>query len=262
MSLDPVDYAIISQALIAAAREMGAKLVRSAFSTVLREARDGSAALLDAKGNTVAQAELIPMQLGTIGHIFQPCAAMYPLETLEEGDFFAINDPYSGGQHLQDVFLFHPIFYDGQLLGFSASVAHHLDLGGGSPGLNPAATDVWAEGLIIPPLKLNMARDWHGGMFERLLRANVRVPHQTMGDFDAQMAANAIGIARVQEFAQRYGAAKIVAAMAALQDYSEARMRAAIRAVPDGVYRGADAVDDDGESDAPLPVHANGHREG
>ena len=256
MKLDPVDYAIISQALIAAAREMGAKLVRSAFSTVLREARDGSAALLDAAGNTVAQAELIPMQLGTIGHIFQPCAALYPVDTLEEGDFFAINDPYSGGQHLQDVFLFHPIFFAGQLLGFSASVAHHLDLGGGSPGLNPAATDVWAEGLIIPPLKLNMARDWHGGMFERLLRANVRVPHQTMGDFDAQMAANAIGMARVQELAERYGAAKITAAMAALQDYSEARMRAAIRAVPDGVYCGEDAVDDDGESDAPLPVRA------
>ena len=100
MTLDPVDYAIISQALIAAAREMGAKLVRSAFSTVLREARDGSAALLDARGNTVAQAELIPMQLGTIGHIFQPCAALYPLDELQEGDFFAINDPYSGGQHL------------------------------------------------------------------------------------------------------------------------------------------------------------------
>ena len=117
MTLDPVDYAIISQALIAAAREMGAKLVRSAYSTVLREARDGSAALLDAHGNTVAQAELIPMQLGTIGHIFQPCAALYPLETLQEGDFFAINDPYSGGQHLQDVFLFHPIFFDGRVLG-------------------------------------------------------------------------------------------------------------------------------------------------
>ena len=256
MTLDPVDYAIISQALIAAAREMGAKLVRSAFSTVLREARDGSAALLDARGNTVAQAELIPMQLGTIGHIFQPCAALYPPETLEEGDFFAINDPYSGGQHLQDVFLFHPIFHLGRLIGFSASAAHHLDLGGGSPGLNPAATDVWAEGLIIPPLKLNMARDWHGGMFERLLRANVRVPHQTMGDFDAQMAANAIGMARVRELAERYGADKITAAMAALQDYSEARMRTAIRAVPDGVYRGEDAVDDDGDSDAPLPVCA------
>ncbi|MBV8472446.1 MAG: hydantoinase B/oxoprolinase family protein, partial [Hyphomicrobiales bacterium] len=195
MTLDPVDYAIISQALIAAAREMGVKLVRSAYSTVLREARDGSAALLDAAGATIAQAELIPMQLGTIGRVFQPCAALYPNETLEEGDFFIINDPYSGGQHLQDVFLFHPIFFRGKVLGFTASVAHHLDISGGDPGLNTAATDVYSEGLIIPPIKLNMARDWHGGAFQRLLRANVRVPHQTMGDFDAQIAANAIGAA-------------------------------------------------------------------
>jgi N-methylhydantoinase B len=254
MTLDPVDYAIISQALIAAAREMGAKLVRSAYSTVLREAKDGSAALLDARGNTVAQAELIPMQLGTIGHIFQPCAALYPIETLQEGDFFAINDPYSGGQHLQDVFLFHPIFVNGTVIGFAASVAHHLDLGGGSPGLNPLAADVYAEGLIIPPMKWNMKRDWHGGNFERLLRANVRVPHQTMGDFDAQMAANAIGAVRLQELAGRYGAAKVKAVMAALQDYSEQRMRAAIGQVPDGVYHGEDAVDDDGIGNAPLPV--------
>ncbi|MBS0561234.1 MAG: hydantoinase B/oxoprolinase family protein [Proteobacteria bacterium] len=254
MTLDPVDYAIISQALIAAAREMGAKLVRSAYSTVLREARDGSAALLDAKGNTVAQAELIPMQLGTIGHIFQHCAALYPPETLEPGDFLAINDPYSGGQHLQDVFLFHPIFHEGAVIGFSASVAHHLDLGGGAPGLNPLAPDVYAEGLIIPPSKWNMARDWHGGNFERLLRSNVRVPHQTMGDFDAQMAANAIGAARLVELARRYGADKVAAVMAALQDYSEARMRAAIRAVPDGVYRGEDILDDDGITEAPIPV--------
>lgn len=255
MTLDPVDYAIISQALIAAAREMGAKLVRSAYSTVLREARDGSAALLDARGNTVAQAELIPMQLGTIGHIFQPCAALYPIDTLEEDDFFAINDPYSGGQHLQDVFLFHPIFIDRKVIGFSASVAHHLDLGGGSPGLNPFAADIYAEGLIIPPMKWNMKRDWHGGNFERLLRANVRVPHQTMGDFDAQMAANAIGAARIRELAARYGAEKLTAVMAALQDYSETRMRAAIRAVPDGTYCGSDMVDDDGLTDTPLPVH-------
>ena len=158
-ALDPVDYAIISQALIAAAREMGTKLVRSAYSTVLREARDGSAALLDRDGNTIAQAELIPMQLGTIGHIFQPCAALYPPDTLVPGDFLAINDPYSGGQHLQDVFLFHPVFVDSAVIGFSASVAHHLDLGGGSPGLNPLATDVYGEGLIIPPMKWNMERD-------------------------------------------------------------------------------------------------------
>lgn len=255
-SLDPVDYAIISQSLIAAAREMGAKLIRSAYSTVLREARDCSAALLDAHGNTVAQAELIPMQLGTIGHVFQPCARLYPNETLEPGDFFIINDPYSGGQHLQDVFIFHPIFFQGEVLGFSASVAHHLDVSGGDPGLNIGAPDVYAEGLIIPPLKLNMKRDWHGGAFERLLRANVRVPHKTMGDFDAQIAANAIGGQRVVELAERYGAEKITAVMAALLDYSEARMRVALQAIPDGVYTGEDAVDDDGLSDTALPVRA------
>ncbi len=256
MALDPVDYAIISQSLIAAAREMGAKLIRSAYSTVLREARDGSAALLDAHGNTIAQAELIPMQLGTIGHVFQPCAKLYPNETLVPGDFFVINDPYSGGQHLQDVFFFHPIFYKEKVIGFSASVAHHLDVSGGDPGLNIAAPDVYAEGLIIPPLKLSMERDWHGGAFERLLRANVRVPHQTMGDFDAQIAANAVGAQRVAELADRYGPDKITEVMAALLDYSEARMRAALREIPDGVYRGEDAVDDDGLSDEALPVRA------
>jgi N-methylhydantoinase B len=256
LKLDPVDYAIISQSLIAAAREMGVKLIRSAYSTVLREARDGSAALLDAQGNTIAQAELIPMQLGTIGHVFQPCRKLYPNETLKPGDFFVINDPYSGGQHLQDVFFFHPIFFDNRVIGFSASVAHHLDVSGGDPGLNIAAPDVYAEGIIIPPLKLNMERDWHGGSFERLLRANVRVPHQTMGDFDAQIAANAIGEKRVVELAERYGAQKVQDVMAALLDYSEARMRAALREIPDGVYVGEDAVDDDGLSDDHLPVKA------
>jgi N-methylhydantoinase B len=256
LKLDPVDYAIISQSLIAAAREMGAKLIRSAYSTVLREARDGSAALLDAQGNTVAQAELIPMQLGTIGHVFQPCRALYPNETLKPGDFFVINDPYSGGQHLQDIFFFHPIFFDNRVIGFSASVAHHLDVSGGDPGLNIAAPDVYAEGIIIPPLKFNMERDWHGGWFERLLRANVRVPHQTMGDFDAQIAANAIGEMRVVELAERYGAQKVQDVMAALLDYSEARMRAALREIPDGVYVGEDAVDDDGISADHLPVKA------
>ena len=255
-SLDPVEHAILSQSLIAAAREMGVKLIRSAYLTILREARDGSAALLDVHGGTVAQAELIPMQLGSIGRIFQPCADMFPVDTLEEGDFLVINDPYSGGQHLQDVFFFHPIFTDGGVIGFAASVAHHLDLGGGSPGLNPNAMDLYAEGLIIPPTKINARRDWNGGGFQRLLRPNVRVPQQTMGDLDAQVAANAVGVLRVQELVQRYGRAKVAAVMAALQDYSETRMRAAIRDVPDGTYHGEALIDDDGEGSGPLPIRA------
>lgn len=256
MQLDPVEYAILSQSIIAAAREMGVKLIRSAYSTVLREARDGSAALLDAEGNTVAQAELIPMQLGSIGRVFRPCGDLFPPETLEEDDFLVINDPYSGGQHLQDVFFFHPIFFEGAVIGYAASVAHHLDIGGGNPGLNTAARDLYSEGLIIPPMKVNTKRDWHGGGFERLLRANVRVPHQTMGDFDAQIAANKIGMLRIQELARRYGVEKVKAAMAGLQDYSERRMRAAIAEVPDGTYHGEAFLDDDALGSGPLPVRA------
>lgn len=255
MTINPVDYAIISQGLVAIAREMGFKLVRSAYSTVLREARDGSAALLDIDGNTVAQAELIPIQLGTIGQVFSHCLEVYPVESFEEDDFAIINDPYSGGQHLQDVFIFSPIFFEGKVIGFSASCAHHIDVSGGSPGMNSGATDVYGEGIIIPPLKLNRRRDWQdGGPFERFIRANVRVPHQTMGDFDAQFAANAIGAARLVELAQRYGQAKVMQVMKDLQSYSEVRMRAAIREVPDGVYYGEDFVDDNGVTDEPLPI--------
>ena len=110
--LDPVDYAIISQALIAASVEMGAKLVRSAYSTIVREASDAAAAILNAKGETVCQAELIPVQLGSLGATFQACAEACPVCELEEGDFYITNDPYHGGQHLPDIFVFTPIFVD------------------------------------------------------------------------------------------------------------------------------------------------------
>jgi len=256
MAIDPVDQAVISQGLIAAAREMGVKLVRSAYSPVVREANDCSAALLDRFGNVVAQAELIPMQLGPIGATFQPCAALFPPESLKEGDFYINNDPFQGGQHLQDVFLFSPIFFAGRLVGFGATVAHHLDLGGGAPGLNPEATDVHQEGIIFPPSRYNMAHDWNGGPLERLVRANIRVPDQTIGDFNAQFAANGIGGERVQELCKRFGPETVMAAMDELLAYSERRMRASIAALPDGVYAGEDFLDDDGVGDEPVRVHA------
>src|SRR5918995_7472813 len=115
-ALDPVDYAVISQGLIASAREMGVKLIRSAYSTIIREAADASASLFDREGNVVAQAELIPMQLGPMSEIFRSCAAVDPVESLHDGDFYITNDPYSGGQHLQDVFIYSPIFVEGELV--------------------------------------------------------------------------------------------------------------------------------------------------
>jgi N-methylhydantoinase B len=254
--LDPVDYAVITQALVAAAREMGVKLVRASYSNVVREAQDASAALFDRHGNVVAQAELIPMQLGPMSDIFRACAELYPPETLKPGDFYINNDPYGGGQHLQDVFIYSPVFVDGRIVAFAGTTAHHLDLGGGNPGLTPDAVDVHAEGIIFPPSVWNVARDWNGGPLERLIAANVRVPAQTIGDFYAQFAANAIGEARIQQLCQRYGSGKVMGAMDGLLDYSERRFRAALKEIPDGVYVGEDQLDDDGLSDDPLPVRA------
>lgn len=255
-SLDPVDYAVVSQGLIAAAREMGAKLIRSAYSTIVREASDASAALLDRHGNVIAQAELIPMQLGPMADTFRACAELFPVDTLVEGDFYINNDPFAGGQHLQDVFIYQPIFFEGEIVAFAGTTAHHLDLGGGNPGLSPHAADVHAEGIIFPPSKYNVERDWNGGPLERLVAANIRVPAQTIGDFNAQFAANAIGRHRVGELCSRYGKELVKQVMAELQDYSERRVRAAIAALPDGDYYGEDAVDDDGLTDKPLTVKA------
>jgi len=255
-ALDPVDYAVISQALIAIAREMGTKLIRSSYSNIVREAQDASAALFDAEGNVVAQAELIPMHLGSMSEIFRACVTQCPITELRPGDFYINNDPYGGGQHLQDVFIFTPIFADNRIVAFAGTVAHHLDLGGGNPGMTPDAVDVHAEGLIIPPSRYTYDRDWNGGPLERLIAANVRVPSQTIGDFYAQFAANAIGTARMTELCVRYGIPSVLAAMSELMRYSERRFRAALRAIPDGTYHGEDAVDDDGLDDQPLVIRA------
>ena len=254
--LSPADQAVITQALLAIAAEMGAKLIRSAHSPIVREASDCSTALLDASGNVVAQAELIPLQLGSISHTFAPCAEVHPPQLLKEGDFYINNDPFHGGQHVPDVFLFSPIFLDGELIGFSASVAHHIDMGGGAPGLNPDATDVHQEGIIIPPGCYNLHRDWNGGPFERLLRANIRLPDATVGDFNAQFAANGIGAERVRQLCAKHGKDAVLAVMQQVQDYSERRIRAALTAVPEGVYVGEDALDDDGHGSGPLAVRA------
>ena len=256
MTLDPVDYAVISQALLAAAREMGTKLVRSAYSNIVREARDASCAILDAEGNIVAQSEMVPMQLGSMNTTLKACLALYPPQTLVEDDFLVNNHPFHGGQHLQDVFLFRPVFVDGALVAFVGSTAHHLDLGGGSAGLNALATDVFQEGLLLPPMKFSLSRDWNGGIFERLLAANIRVPDQTLGDFNAQFAAKAIGLERVRQLCAKYGMATVRATMKELIDYSERQLRAAIREVPDGVYTGEDAGDDIEGSGSPLWVRA------
>ncbi|MBH67851.1 MAG: methylhydantoinase [Rhodospirillaceae bacterium] len=254
MDVSSVDQAVITRALIAAADEMGVKLIRSAHSPVVREAQDCSAAILDKFGRVVAQAELIPIQLGSITHTFRACLEHHPLDTLKEGDFLINNDPYSGGQHLPDIFLFTPIFLDGNLIGITATVVHHIDLGGGAPGLNPNANDVHEEGITFPPSKYSIDKDWKGGPFERLVRANVRMPESTIGDINAQFAANAVGGERLRELCKKFSQEILVSAMDEMLNYSERRIRAAISASPDGDFEGEAWLDDDGIGNEPIAI--------
>jgi len=255
-TVSPVDQAVITRALLAGSQEMGVKLIRSAHSPIVREAQDCSAALLDRRGNVVAQAELIALQLGSITHTFRPCLELYDLDEIGPDDFFINNDPYHGGQHLPDIFLFSPVFFDEKLVGFSATVVHHIDLGGGAPGLNPKAGDIHQEGLVFPPTKYSFSRDWNGGGLERFVASNVRMPEATIGDLNAQFAANSIGAERIRELCRKFGSDALDAAMAEMLNYAERRMRSAIRAVPDGVYEGEAMIDDDGIGQEPVHIKA------
>jgi N-methylhydantoinase B len=254
--MTPVDQAVISQALLSAAREMGIKLYRSAFSSVVRDGKDASTGILDTTGQAVAQSdELIPILVGSLSITFRACAARYPVETLREGDFYICNHPYFGAHHLPDILIFVPIFHHGELLGFSAAVAHHLDIGGGAPGMNTSATDYFQEGLVIPPSKYNLQADWYDdGPFRRMIGANIRIPEQTLGDIDSQFAACAVGAQRIRELATKFGSDVLREAMAEMIGYVERRVRAAVAAVPDGIYQAEDMIDDDGLTDDPLPI--------
>jgi N-methylhydantoinase B len=256
MTDDPMRLIILARGLQAASDEMATNLIRSAFSAVVREARDCSTALLDAKGRVVAQAELIPMQTAALSESFRCAREQLDLDGIGPDHAIILNDPYSGGQHLNDIILFTPIFHDGKLLAWSGSTAHHLDIGGGSSGVNSSATELVQEGLIIPPLLIDVTRDWHGGMIERLIFANVRTAEVGLGDMNAQFAANHIGRQRILDMARRNGADVVKAAMAAVLDYSERRMRAGIADLPDGTWSGEAFLDGDGANGRPIRVVA------
>ncbi|WP_270934854.1 hydantoinase B/oxoprolinase family protein [Falsiroseomonas oryzae] len=256
-AISPADQAVIGQALLSAAREMGAKLCRSAFSPIVRDAKDASTGLMDATGAAVVQSdELIPVLVGSLSVTLRRCMQAVPPETLREGDFYLTNHPYHGAHHLQDILVFMPAFVDGRIIAYAAAVAHHLDVGGGAPGLNSSATDLYGEGLILPPARWNFARDWQDGNLRTLIGANIRVPDQTLGDIESQFAACFTGIARLRELCARHGTATVEAAMAGQIAYVERRVRAAVAALPDGTYVGEDFVDDDGAGSGPLRVRA------
>lgn len=251
---DRLELSIIGRTFQAVAEEMGANLVRSAFSTIIREARDCSTALLDTEGQVVAVSAMLPMQTVSLSMAFDGARKALDLRRLTPTSAIILNDPHFGGQHLNDLILFQPIFSDGTLIGYSGSTAHHIDIGGATAGVNTNATELIQEGLVLPPLLFDVNRDWHGGMIGRLIARNVRMSEVVLGDLNAQFAANHIGIVRVRDLVQRRGAATIRAAMTQILDYGERRMRNALRNIPNGIYRGAAKTDPEEATGHPITI--------
>ncbi len=247
--LDPIALQVLIGGLRATCDEMGATLIRSAYSANIKERHDCSTALFDAKGELVMQAEHIPVHLGSM----PDAVAAVLAEEQQPGAAWILNDPYRGGTHLPDVTLISPLFCEDELLGFAASRAHHADIGGPTPGGMPAfSKTLEEEGVVIPPTRAEDAE-------LRRLAERMRSPRQRLADLRAQQAANRIGEMRLAELVSRHGLDHLRTGMEEILAYAERRTRTALAALPDGVYAAADVLEDDRdarERDAVLRVEA------
>ncbi|MBL7497707.1 hydantoinase B/oxoprolinase family protein [Frankia sp. CNm7] len=312
--LDPVTLSVLASGLAGIAEEMGTLLVRSAYSSNIKERRDCSAALFDADGRMVAQAAHVPVHLGALyesvrvvaerGAALSSGARSGPESSgagsgpesfkagsgpesfkagsgpesfkarSGPGDVWVLNDPFAGGNHLPDVTLVSPITlppraagrdpkeegsgaaadWDGEVIGYAATRAHHSDMGGMRPGSMPAdSREIFAEGLIIPPVRLIQAGEWQDDILE-LICANSRTPDLRRGDLRAQAAANRLAGIRLAELAERYGAATVLTAFAEVLRYGERRGRALVALLPDGRYEAASELEGDGADDVDIPL--------
>ncbi len=242
---DPITFELFKNAVFAIADEMALTICRTTYSGVLRDNMDFSTALADADGRLVAQGLTLPGHLGSI-----PTALAVVVERFQHdmapGDVFIMNDPFDGGMHLPDIFLFKPVYADGVRVAFAATICHHGDVGGRVPGSNASdSTEIYQEGLRIPPLKL-----FHAGLRDEaiatLIERNVRIPVRVMGDLRAQLAACHIAEAQFLELVERYGTQACAAYMAEVMDYAERLTRAAVAELPDGEWSFEDWIDDDG----------------
>jgi N-methylhydantoinase B len=253
LTIDAITLEVVRNALIGIADEAGVALRRTAYSPNIKERADCSTAVFDADARMVAQAEHIPVHLGSMPASVH--AALAAFERIGPLDQVLVSDPYKGGTHLPDWTLIAPVSHDGQVIGYAANRAHHSDVGGGAPGSMPVgATDVFAEGLRIPPVRL--VRD---GVEDpdvlALLLANTRTPVERIGDLRAQIGANRLTARRLCALADRLGPDGLAAAMAATLDHAERSVRAALADIHDGAATFTDVLDGDGVADAPITLH-------
>ncbi|HWB51510.1 MAG TPA: hydantoinase B/oxoprolinase family protein [Stellaceae bacterium] len=254
MISDPIEFELFKNALFGVADEMALTVFRTTYSGVLKDNMDYSTAMFDGAGVLVAQGLTLPGHLGSM-----PTAMASVLETfgddIHPGDVFIFNDPFRGGMHLPDVFVFKPVFCGEDRIAWACAVCHHTDVGGRVPGSNASdSTEIYQEGLRIPPLKLYDKGARNETLFA-LIETNVRVPVKVFGDLRAQLAACHIAEEALIAMAARYGNGRLQDYITELVDYAERMTRAALRALPDGVYDFLDHIDDDGiDVGVPIPL--------
>ena len=253
--IDPITVEVIGSALSSIVEEMGEALIRASYSTNIKERRDCSTALFDLHGKTLCQAEHIPMHLGSFLDLIPHIMKRHPAAEMRPGDVFCGNDAYEGGgTHLPDIVLAEPVFVDGEIIAWAVNLAHHADFA------DRGHAHIYQEGLRIPPIRLYRAGALQEDV-QALILLNCQVPRERISDFRAQMAANRLGVRRLQGLCAKYGRETVLEAGAALQDYAERKMRAGIAAIPDGTYCFADRYDCpevDGELDLSCEIVVTG----
>jgi N-methylhydantoinase B len=259
--VDPVTLEVLRNACVAVAEEMNATLVRTSYSPNIKDRRDCSCALFDVTGEgadaaaeMISQAENIPVHLGAMPYSVAAAIEAFPPADLQDGDAILLNDPFHGGAHLPDMTLVTPVFVEGELVAVAANRAHHADVGGGRAGSVAAdSTEIYQEGLRVPPVKLYDGGDPVEAVFDLLL-TNVRTPDERRGDFRAQRAANRTAVERVRDLAARHGLDTVRAATTEIKAYAERRMRAEIAGLPDGTVEFVDYLDDDGQGTEDIRI--------
>jgi N-methylhydantoinase B len=259
--VDPIQLEVFKHRFSAIAEEMGAVLRKSSYSPNIKERRDFSCALFNASGDMIAQAAHIPVHLGSMPLSVKTAISSSNSDIIP-GDMIILNDPFKGGTHLPDITLVSPVFDDSnqsmeeiKLFGFVASRAHHADVGGMTPGSMPVAKEIYQEGLIIPPIKIFEAGKRSSDIFDLIL-ANVRTPGERAGDIWAQIAANKRGEKRLQEIVGEFGSVEVNRYMLEMLTYTERMTRELLKSLPNGDYSYVDYLDNDGISDAPVPIKA------
>jgi N-methylhydantoinase B len=252
--IDPVTTAVLQNRLNAIAEEMGEAMLRTSYSQILNSSRDFSIGVVDARARLVAQADHIPVHVGALPWAVRALMQAFPEPAA--GDVYLLNDPYFGGSHLPDLTAFVPVFAGGGLAFWSVVRAHQSDIGGATMGgYNPGATEIWQEGLRVPPIKLTEQGVVREDLV-RMLAANTRLPADFSGDLAAMVGAARLGQRRLDAVAAEFGAATLAEAVEAMLDAAEQHARSVVEGWADGVYEGEAVLDDDGHGIEDVTVRA------